>query len=156
MYMEHDIQLRWTTLEYPYKEHPRDWYVAVIIIIVSLMVMSFLLDNILFGIFIALGGFTLLLYAVRKPGVLEVAITDKGVVTNNTLYLFSEISSFWVEEGSNEPKIILESKKTYIPYIIIPLGDADPDEVRSVLGKSLKETEHVEPITQKLMEHLGF
>ena len=43
-----------------------------------------------------------------------------------------------------------------MPYIIIPLGDADPETVRNFLLEYLNEEEHSEPLSHKLMEYLGF
>ncbi len=43
-----------------------------------------------------------------------------------------------------------------MPYISIPLAEVSPDEVRSVLLTYIAETEHVEPLSQKILEALGF
>ena len=106
--------------------------------------------------FILLGALTLVIYSVRKPNIIGVELGKRGVSVNNTIYPYNTLKSFWVEEDDIEPKILMQSEKVLMPYIIIPLSDTDPDIVREFLLNYLEEEEHREPLSQKLMEYLGF
>ncbi len=149
-------KITWETPEYKHKKKGADWYLALIIIAIFSSAASFLLNNILFGIFILLGVSTIIMYAIRKPRILSIELTNHGVLVGDTLYPHNTIKSFWVEDDSEEPKIIMQSKKVLMPYIVIPLGETDPDITRDFLLEYLEEEEHHEPLLQKLMEYLGF
>jgi len=148
--------ITWSAPEYEQKEKSADWYVAFGIIAISTSVASFFLGNMLFAILILIGAFTLAMYSMREPGVMDMALSSRGVIVNNKIYQYNSLESFWVEEYGKEPKIIIQSEKALMPYIIIPLGDADPDDVRDFLFEYLEEEEHVEPLSHKLMDYLGF
>jgi len=154
--MNPDKTITWSAQEYEYKEKTTDWYIALGIIAISIATASFLLGNILFAILILLGTFTLAMYSMREPGIMEIELSKRGILVNDSIYPYNTLESFWVEEYDKEPKIIIQSEKALMPYIIIPLGDADPDEVREFLFEYIDEEEHHEPLSHKLMEYLGF
>ncbi len=154
--MKQDRKITWDTLEYEQKDKGADWYFALGIIAVSASVASFLLGNILFSILILIGALTLAMYGARKPATLNIEIDDRGILISNTLYPFNTLKSFWIEENTTPPKIIIQSEKTFMPYLILSLEDTDTDNVRIFLLEHLKEEELTEPLSQKVMEYLGF
>ncbi len=154
--MEEIKEIRWDILEYEKKDKKADWYFALGIISISASIASFLLDNILFGIFIIIGAITLAMYGVRKPKMLRIKINTRGVFINNMLYPLNTLKSFWIEDYANTPKILIQSEKTFVPYIVIPMKESDIDTVRIFLLEHLKEEVLVEPLPQKIMEYLGF
>ncbi len=154
--MMNDEIITWETPEYEQKEKSVDWYIALGVVAVSTATASFLLGNILFAILILLSIFGLAMYSAKTPGILKIELNNRGILVNNTVYSYSTLESFWVEEYDKEPKIIIQSEKALMPYIIIPLGDADPDKVREFLFEYLEEEEHYEPLSHKIMDYLGF
>ncbi|GMQ95364.1 MAG: hypothetical protein BMS9Abin13_477 [Patescibacteria group bacterium] len=154
--MEHNETIVWSAPEYEYKEKSADWYWALSIIALSLTVAVFILGNMLFAVFILISAFTLALYGARKPHILEVKINKRGIRVNNTLYPYTTLKSFWIDDEGEKSQIIIQSEKPLMPYIIVPLGDVSADMVRDTLLEFLEEEEHVEPLSQKLMEYLGF
>jgi len=153
--MEND-HITWSTLEYPIREKTTDWYWALGIMAVAGAVASYILANILFSILIILGAFTVAVYGARHPHMVEFEIDRRGIRSGATLYPHSSLTSFWVIEGSEESKILLQSSKVFMPYIVIPLGGENPEMVREVLLNYLKEEEHVEPFAQRIMDYLRF
>ena len=84
-------------------------------------------------------------------------ITQRGVVIGNTLYPHSSLDSFWVEEMLDEPKLLISSKKMFMPHIVIPISEeVDRDDLRDYLLDHVDEEEQNEPLSMKLMEYLGF
>jgi len=148
--------LIWHAYEYVYREKSVDWYWAVAIIAISMAVTSILFNNLLFALLILLAFFSLMLYAKRKPHLLEIKIDHRGLQEGRVHYPFSSIESFWVEDRFEEPKIIMRSRKKTMPYIVIPIVDVNPDLVRDHLKRFLLEDEHAEPLAKKIMEYLGF
>ena len=148
--------ITWTAPEYMHTHKSADWYWIVGIISVTLAVISILLGDILFGIFILVGAFTLSLYASRPPKLVEVKVSDKGVQIDAILYPYSTLESFWIEEKELHPRILLKSERRLAPYIIVLLGEVHPDDIREVLGTYLHEVHHSEPFLEKLLIWLGF
>lgn len=148
--------LVWHAHEYVYRERSADWYWAVGIIAVSLAVTSILFNNVLFAVVIVLAFFVLMIYAKRKPHLLQIKIDDRGITEGKIHYHFSAIDSFWVEDRFGDHKLILKSKKKTLPYIIIPIIDTNAEDVREMVKKYVPEEEHQEPLGKQIMEYLGF
>ncbi len=146
----------WNALEYPVREKTTDWYWALGIMAVAGAVASYILGNILFSILIILGAFTVAVYGARRPHMVEFEIDRRGVRAGATLYPHSSLASFWVVERAEESKILLQSGKVFMPYVIIPLGEENPEIVREVLLNYIKEEEHAEPISQRIMDYFRF
>ena len=152
--------ISWKALEYEHKEKHPDWFWSLGVIVLAGAVTAIIFGNILFAILLVVGAFTLALYASRKPEHIYVTLSDRGVIINKRLYPYLTLDSFWVEDVEDHsntiPKLILKSKKLLMPYIIIPVEEVSPDEVRDFLLNHLPEEEHEEPLAHRIMERLGF
>lgn len=148
--------LIWQTYEYVHQEKSSDWYWAVSIIAISMATTSILFGNILFAIFLVLAFFMLMVYANRKPNLIKIKLDDRGITEGRAHYHYSTIDSFWVEDRYEDHKLILKSKRKTLPYIIIPIVEISPDDVRDHIRNYLPEEEHNEPLSKKIMEYLGF
>ncbi len=142
--------------EYEHKEHSPDWFWAVGIITIALSVTAIILHNVLFAFVIVLSGFVLSLFAARPPKQIEVTISDEGIRVENTFYPFHSLESFWIDEKEQKSKILIKSQRLLMPYIIVPLDDADPEKVQMYLSRHIPEVFHSESSLQHLMEYLGF
>jgi hypothetical protein len=132
--------MEWKAPEYEHFERTSDWYWALGIITVTLFVAALLLKSVLFGIMILLGGFSLGLYGARKPRTISFGIGPRGVKINEKNYFYDDLKSFWVRyDPPHTKELVIESKKTIMPHITIPLADADPVAIREYLLKFLKE-----------------
>lgn len=147
----------WETQEYAYRRKTKDWYWALAIITISFATAAYILDNHLFAILIIVAGFTLALYGSKPPEELSCAITTVGVRMNTTLYSYSTLKYFWINELSIPPTLLLESKSTFAPLRTIRLpGDTDIEPLRSFLNTHIEEHQLEEPPFEKLFEKLGF
>ena len=87
----------------------------------------------------------------------EISINQKGITVEKEMYPFATLESFWVESQDEEnQKILLKSKKLLMPLITIPLEEHHHLDVREFLLQYLPEEEMHEPLSQKIMERLGF
>jgi len=149
--------LKWSAPEYHHYQRSTDWFWAVGIITVCIAVLAFVFNNALFGILIILSAGILIFYTVRPPQEVEYEINNRGIMIGKDLHPYLTIDSFWVEtRRGGDPKIILKSKKTIMPYLIIPVHNDSADEVANILREYLEEKEMQEPASQKVMEYLGF
>lgn len=153
--MENNIS--WHALEYKKREKTADWYWAVIIIAISIIVISILIDNILFAVLVILSVIALLMFSNRDPLVVEVEIDERGVRVQDELYPFSTLEAFWIDiTDAEDHKIILKSKKTMMPLIMVPIAEYDYKDIRIILLNKIEEKELQEPLSQKIMAKLGF
>lgn len=154
----HNVQFSWSAPEHVYTEKGPDWFWAVGIITLTLAIAAIAYGNVLFAIVIVVGAVALTLQSLRRPQTVEFAIGERGITADETLYPYSTLHSFWVEHNPHEQKLILQSQKTLMPYIVIPIdkSEVDPEAVRHELLYFLPEEEHLEPLSQKIMEYLGF
>ena len=150
-------KISWRALEYKRKEKTADWYWAVILIALAIVVISFILHDALFAILIIISTAILLSFSLVAPKTVKISMDQKGIIVEKEMYPFATLESFWVESVNEEnQKIILKSKKVIMPLIIIPLEEYHHLDVREFLLKYLPEVEMHEPLSQLIMEKLGF
>ena len=105
---------------------------------------------------------TLLYYAKHPPKITEYEFSKKGVRAGKTLYPWDTLESFWILEGHTTngkecaPRILLISKKTFMPHIVILLNEYVALEVRQTLSHMLHEEPQMEPLHDRLMRIIGF
>ncbi|MBI2038900.1 MAG: hypothetical protein HYT22_01280 [Candidatus Niyogibacteria bacterium] len=147
----------WSAPEYDFVPKSREWYWAVGIIVAALVIVAALIRNLLFGILTVLAGFTIALYGARRPKIVKFAVTARGVQIGEKLHSYESLESFWIRyDPPHTKELDIISKKLTSPRITIPLGDADPIEIRNILIKTLKETETEESLAEGIGRYLGF
>jgi hypothetical protein len=148
--------ISWDAPEHHHTEKNNDWYWAVGIITLTTAALSFIFGNVIFGILIIVGVFSLLVHASRTPRTIHIEINDRGVVVDNTLYPFLTLESFWIDAHEEPAKVLLKSAKFFMPFITVQIADADKERIREILLNYIAETQHHEPVSQKILERLGF
>jgi len=150
-------KISWKALEYKRKEKTADWYWAVILIALAIVVISFITQNALFAILIIISTIILLSFSVIAPKTVDISMNQKGIAVGKEMYPFATLESFWVESmDKDNQKILFKSKKLIMPLVSIPLEEHHQRDVREFLLKYLPEVEMHEPLSQKIMEKLGF
>ncbi|MEI6528087.1 MAG: hypothetical protein WCO10_00220 [bacterium] len=148
--------LHWQAPEYHHYERSVDWFWAVGIITICIVILSFMYGNSLFGILILLSVFMLIYFVRREPGLVDYDLANMGITIGNELHPYQTLEAFWVELRHGNPTLIIQSKKKLQPLISIPLNGANPDEVHAFLSQYLDEVELQEPVAHKVMDYLGF
>jgi hypothetical protein len=150
--------IEWTALEFTEHERSSDWYWILGIITVIGALLSILLGNFLFGIFILIGGIVIGIFASKRPDTLYCAIDGRGIYVNEEMYPYKSIESFWVSDRDPEnPKLLLKLDRVFSFHVIIPLGDeVDPDIIADTLGEFIEEEEQDEGPAERIMEWLKF
>ncbi|MFZ2303905.1 MAG: hypothetical protein WAV98_03930 [Minisyncoccia bacterium] len=157
-----DYIISWTAPEYDHHEHTADWYWAVGIVSVSLAIAFIIVGNALLSIVILIGMSTLLYYSRHQPKNTEYEFSKEGIRAGKTLYPWKTLESFWILEGhvtngkECAPRVLLTSKKTLMPHIVILLNEFVIDEVHQSLSHMLHEMPQTEPIHDRLMRVIGF
>ncbi len=150
--------ISWETHEYVHVEKSSDWYWALGLLAVAGATGALLMENVLFAVFILIASFVLALASSRQPNVMHFSVTQRGVRIDDTLYPYTALDSFSIDEPTPDhtPKLILKQSKPLAPIIVIPIVDVDPDDVHDFLTAFLREDDHIEPLTHRFMDWLGF
>jgi len=99
----------------------------------------------------------LYIYALKKPRKIKFSISGRGIQVDQSLYGFDGLKSFWIFYEPPEIKeLSIRSKKKFIPYVKIPLGNQNPAEIRKFLLKFLPERKHQESIAETLAKKIRF
>ncbi len=149
--------LKWEALEYEYIPKSNNWFWSVGIIAASAALASILLGNMLFAILVMIAALSIILYGVKRPKKVMFSFASRGFQIGNRLYPYENLRSFWIHYEPPAKKLMtIEPKKLFMPTMLIPLGNADPNIIREHLLKFLKEERHEESITQTISRLLGF
>ena len=156
MSMATEALISWNAPEHLHIEKKPDWYWTVGIITLALVAVAIILGNIITGIFILVATSALVIHASKPSQNVYHEVNDRGIIIDGILYPFLSLESFWIPHDEFPPKILVKSRKTFMPYIVIYIDEVDPEEVREILLKYIAETEHHEPLLKHLFERLGF
>ena len=148
--------ISWDSFEHIHLEKNNDWYWSVGIITITAASLAIIFNNVIFGIFIIVSAFAFVVHASKKPGIIHTQINDRGIIINEILYPFLSLDSFWIDAHKRPAKVIIKSHKMFMPFITVYIDEVDPEKVRDVLLNYIAEEEHHEPLSQKILETLGF
>lgn len=150
-------QISWDTPEYILYKKTADWYWSLGIISTALVGIAIWQQNFLFALIALIGGFAVALYAVRIPRIIHITISIKGVEIDDRVYPYETLSSFWIfYRPGGTKELSLLSEKIFMPRIAIPLGNADPNEIRDLLIEFMPEKVQEESLTDVIARRLGF
>jgi hypothetical protein len=154
--MATEALISWNAPEHFYVEKRPDWFWAVGIVTLTLAAVCFILGSVIPGIFVVVAAVALVLHASHPPRIIYHEVNDRGVVIDNVLYSFLTLESFWIPHDEAIPRIIIKSRKMFMPFIIIFIEEVDPESVREVMLRYIAETEHHEPLLKHIIEWFGF
>lgn len=147
----------WEAHEYEhYEKHPK-WYWVMGGILTAIVIYAIVTNAILMAITFILIGMLGYVYAEREPRMIHMEINPDGVKVDNYFYDHNDIRSFWIFfEVEEEIKILsLHSKKTFMPHIHIPIGDANPIKIREALLQYVPEIRQELTIIDRLERLIG-
>lgn len=147
--------IRWQVLEYDPRQSNPDWIWGLGLIMVVGIILSLLFGNFLFAIIILLGGVILISYARRQPELIDYEINTEGVRAGHRFYPYTQLDSFWIIGDQPTKKILLESKRSLMPLIDLPLGNTDPLMAYNYLAKYLKPEKHEQSIFSLIADWLN-
>ncbi|MEA3273441.1 MAG: hypothetical protein U9Q72_02515 [Patescibacteria group bacterium] len=152
-----EIVYSWKAREYEQYTRTKKWYLIGGILMGAVIIGAFWTGNWMMGItfilVVIVGG----LYLKKEPRMIEFKIMKKGIEADQVFYSFNNLKSFWIFYGLPQDSYVsIARKKTYFPYLQLPIGDADPVEIRKELLKLLPEKEHKEEITNAIGRLIKF
>ena len=130
----------------------KKWQVGIIIFLIICSLFFFLQKN-YFGIILALIIAFLVFFSPKQKKNNYYALTKKGVRIKNENFPWKNLESFWIFENTTE--IYLKSKKSYFPYIILPLEKQNINTARNILLNYLPEEEAEKNLFDIISRKLG-
>jgi hypothetical protein len=147
----------WETPEFEKVEKEKSWFIMPAIIAIILCVFSLIIDNYLFVLLIILSFVTFYIYAKKSPRTIKFRIDEKGVEVDGRLHEYADLRSFWLFYNPPlEKTLSIRGKKTFFPYLRIPMDKENPTEIRKFLLKFIPEKRHQESIISIWMKRIGF
>ena len=150
-------EFEWEAPEFEKTEKEKSWFVMPAIVAIILGVFALLVDNPLFVVLIVLSFVSFYIYARKTPRIIKFRIDEKGVEVDGRLHEFADLRSFWLFYNPPlEKTLSIRGKKTFFPYLRIPLDKENPTEIRKFLLKFIPEKRHQESIINIWMKRIGF
>lgn len=147
----------WQGKEYVFEEKSADWYWALGIIALALIVACVFFNNILLGLVIAAAAVAIALNAAKHPRIHRFQITDEGIVIDNNLYPYANMLHFSVLEYVDPtwpPALSIKTKSLLVPHLLIPIVGPDPEDVYEYILNHIPEGRHDESVIDRLVDML--
>jgi hypothetical protein len=148
--------ISWNAPSHIHTHKRSDWYWVVGIITLALAAVSLMFGEVITGILVIVAAVALVLHASHPAHVVTYHINDRGLVADDTLYPFLSLESFCIPHDHVPPRLIIKSRKTFMPLIVIYIDEVEPEEIRQVMLTYIAETEHREPLLKLVLERIGF
>lgn len=151
-----DVLLEWEFPEFTRHDRSRGWYLGFLATVLSLIVVSILLNNYTFIGVIVLAALIIIVRLRRFPPAVHFAIREEGIEVSSRFYTWRDMKSFWVLYRPPEIKKLYISLKGPRPALDISLEQQNPVKVRQLMSEFLlEETEREdEPIGDQISRTL--
>ena len=156
--MQAEVLFAWEILEHEPRPKSLDWSWVVGILGGAIAIAAFVLGNILFGVFIVIATFSIILYGHKEPDLLMVDISRKGVRVNKEFFPYPTLDSFWIDDERGYPVLtILSKERNILPHIRVPIPhDLNTDDLLDMLLNYLDEDYHPPTFTESLVHFFQF
>lgn len=149
--------ITWEAPEHHHIEKGNDWFFALAIIVVSLVVVAVMLNDVLFALLLGLAGGALAVSAAKRPSIIPYAVTVRGVTIGDRIYPYSALESYRIDEDDpHGPQLLLKSNHRFMPLMVMPLPVEQIDNIDDILKERLIEEDLHEPLFVKVLELFGF
>lgn len=149
--------LNWNGPEYVMKKKTTDWYFAIGIIILALVITSLIFKNVMLASILLLGGIIVVFFAKRKPLNINFQIDQTGITVDTNKYEFQNLKSFWIKEDNQDfHKLLIKNNSLVNSIIIIPLPKEYLDKTKEILNEAITEEPIVESALDSFLDRLGF
>ena len=143
-------ELEWQTEEPNFTPKTTEWFWALGILALALIVFSILLKNYLLIIIIALAGFIIYSNKNKKSELINIRLNNNGLYIENKFYPYDGFESFWIFPTHPERKFALRHNKHLMPLLTVSFHDDDEPQIRKILEKHLPENEEQESLIDLL------
>src|SRR3989338_6524832 len=115
--MAEDSGISWSVNTHEHTEHSTDWYWGLGLLALAGAGLSLFFGNLLFAVIIVMSAGSMGVLAARGPREHTVRIGGRGISLDGTLYRWSSIDSFWIEERG-DPRLLVSTKSVLHPQLV--------------------------------------
>jgi len=149
--------IQWSALEFIKHDKNPLWFITGGVIAAIFLIFAIWTKNFIFALIIVLAAFSIFIWTQKKPRKIVFSLTGKGLKIEDNFYAFDHLKSFWIFYEPPEIKYLsVESKKLFMPRIIIPIGEENPNKIREFLLKYLPEEKQHESLIDILARRLRY
>ena len=133
--------ISWHVPEYINYERSRNWYIVAGAVAFGLLLFSFFTQDFLFAVIIIIAVLLYVLNHGHEPMMINVDLTDEGVVVGRKFYDYDEIKNFSViyKPKQDIRNIYFEFKNGLKHRLSVPMDGMDPIVIRDFLLRYLHE-----------------
>jgi len=159
-------EITWRIEEPNFTPKTTEWFWALGIFALALIIFSILLKNYLLTIILALAAFIIYSSKNKKPELINFRLDNNGLYIEHKFYHYDGFESFWIfparlndyassrsgrETQTDEGReLALRYKRHLMPLLIVPFHNNDEPEIRRILNKYLPESEEQESLIDLL------
>jgi hypothetical protein len=148
--------LEWEVYESLHGDRSTDWFWGVGLSGVVIGIIAIILHNVLLAILAVIGAVTLVAVSLKHPTLYSYALTPRGVIEGETLYPWSELDVFWVQE-TDPAMLLIRSNRATVPLLDLPLPEtADTQLVHDYMFQYIDDEPLRLGTLQQIMNRLGF
>jgi hypothetical protein len=147
----------WEAPQHHHVEKGNDWFFALAIIVIALVVAAIMFDNALFALLLGLAGGVLAVSAAKRPAIVPYSVNVRGVKVEDELFPFSALTSYHIdEEDQRGPQLLIKTKRKSTPLLVLPIPADHIDDIEAILKEKLVEEEIHEAFFLKVLEIFGY
>ncbi len=155
--MEAIRSVTWEAPEHTHPDKGGDWYFALGILTLAVVIASIIFGNFLFALLAGISGASIAVAASQPPRIIRYGVNQRGVLVENTLYPLTTLKSYYIhEDNPRGTQLLLLVDKMFAPMIVMPIPEEYIDEIEALLSDRLPEEFMEEPLFNKLLEIVGF
>ncbi|MDP2946251.1 MAG: hypothetical protein Q8N61_02245 [bacterium] len=146
-------EINWEIAEPDFTPKTTEWFWALGILALALIVFSILLKNYLLIIIVALAIFIIYSSKNKKPELINFRLDNDGLYIEYKFYSYDGFESFWIFPAgrpAHNREIALRYKRHLAPLLILPFHSDDELRIRKILTKYLTESEEQESLIDLL------
>jgi hypothetical protein len=150
--------IEWESPEYIHRDHSNDWFWGLGLITLLSVIIAICKGNYIFGIFLLLAGFSLILFSIKRPEINKNKIETKGLSIQGTFYQWSFLKSFNIKDTRDDNlfKLLIESNKRFLPILTVLVPKEIEEKVEDNLSKVMKKSNIDETGSTVFMDKIGF
>lgn len=149
--------ISWTASEYVAHQKGASWFVSILFVVAVLVaVVYFVTRDVVSASVIGIIGILFVIFAARRPQVLEYSIDGTGIHVGQKTYPYGQFRSFSVLEDEAVPTIMFMPMRRLGLPLSIHFDPDDSEKILDILGSHLPGEEREAPPVDRLMNKIRF
>ena len=148
----------WEAPEFVYREKTKRWYTTSAIVLVIVILVALFMKNFFLIAVAVLSALLFYVYSKKQPRTVKFDIFTGGIEADNRFYDFDDLKTFWIfyNNPPDDAYVSIQTRRQYLPYLQLPMGEADPTTIREILLLFLEEKKHKEEFINVVERILKF